>query len=85
MYTHKGACGKDVHHHYCSNCGVNVCGNTTAGGFYTVTATSVDGGWPGKPKAAIYAASAQSWPVLPTDIPVFEALPPIRIACDFLK
>ena len=76
-YARKGASGKDVLHHYCPKCGVNVCANITAGGFYTVAATSVDGGWPRKPNAAIYTASAQSWAVLPTDIPVFGALPPM--------
>lgn len=76
-FTRKGASGKDVHHHFCSTCGVNVCADMTAGGFYTITATSIDGGWNGKPRAAIFAASAPDWAVLPNDIPVYDKLPPM--------
>ncbi len=76
-FTRKGASGRDVNHHFCSTCGVNVCADMTAGGFYTVTATSIDGGWPRKPRAAIFVASAPVWAVLPNDIPVYDKLPPM--------
>ena len=75
--TRNGASGKDVHHHFCPDCGVNVCADMTAGGFYTVAATSIDGGWPNKPRAEIYTASAPSWAVFPTDIPNYDGLPPM--------
>ncbi|MGR3794882.1 GFA family protein [Vannielia sp. SX4] len=77
QFTRKGASGRDVHHHFCPKCGINVCAAMTAGGFYTVAATSIDGGWPRKPKAAIYAGSAPHWAVLPQDIPVYDGLPPM--------
>lgn len=76
-HTRLGSSGQPVHHHFCPHCGVTVAGGFTAGGFYSVAATSVDGGWGEMPKAAIYAASAPGWAVLPGDIPVYDALPPM--------
>ena len=76
-HSRVGGSGQPVHHHFCPHCGVNICADITAGQFYTVTATSIDGGWPNKPKAAIYTAAAPDWAVLPTDIPVYDGLPPM--------
>lgn len=76
-FSRKGASGGDVHHHFCPTCGVNVCADMTAGPFYTVAGTSVGGGWTSKPKAAISVASAPGWAVLPTDIPLYDRLPPM--------
>ncbi|WP_261833308.1 GFA family protein [Vibrio ishigakensis] len=77
FHTRKGSTGKDVHHYFCPECGVNVCADITAGSFYTVAAPTLDEPESFKPNMAIFAASAPTWAVLPTDIPVYEKFPPM--------
>ena len=75
-YTQQSGTGHDVHHHYCPNCGVNICADITVADFFTVSGPCIDGGENLKPEIAIFAASAPKWAVLPTDIPVFDTVPP---------
>ncbi|GAM58259.1 hypothetical protein JCM19231_2704 [Vibrio ishigakensis] len=56
---------------------MNVCADITAGSFYTVAAPTLDEPESFKPNMAIFAASAPTWAVLPTDIPVYEKFPPM--------
>ena len=76
VYTQTSDLGHEVRHHYCPDCGVNLCAHHAAAGFYTVSGPAFDDSAPLAPKLAIFARSAPAWAVLPSDIPVFDTVPP---------
>ena len=75
-YTTQDDAGGDIHCHTCPNCGVSLSVEFTRAGFHTVAAASIDGNGEFKPKLAIFTSSAPKWAIIPTDIPVFDRLPP---------
>ena len=76
VYTTKDDSGGDINCYTCPDCGVSLSVEFTSGGFHTVGAGHIEGNDEFKPKLAIFAASAPSWAILPTDIPVFDRMPP---------
>lgn len=76
IFTRKGDSGEDMHHLFCSECGVTVAVEVTVAGFYSVAATTLDGNPDITPAMAIYTASAPKWAVFPDGIPKFDILPP---------
>ena len=76
IYTRKGSSGKDIYFNYCGDCGTTVCGEFTAGGFYSVAAATIHGNEEYFPKMCIYTKSAPKWAVFPKEVPQFETLPP---------
>ncbi|MDW6002846.1 GFA family protein [Vibrio mangrovi] len=74
-YMRVGDSGKKVNYHFCGTCSTVLCAEVTAGNFYSVSATSLkDNKF--TPKMSIYASSAPSWAIFPSDVPKFDALPP---------
>ena len=76
VYTTQDDSGGDIRCHSCPNCGVSLSIEFTRAGFHTVAASSIEENGEFKPKLAIFAGSAPKWAILPTDIPVFDKLPP---------
>ncbi|WP_370981145.1 GFA family protein [Agaribacterium sp. ZY112] len=74
-YARTGGSGKEVAYHFCNTCSSVLCAEVTAGNFYSVSATSLNNNI-FTPKMAIYAASAPSWAIFPSDVPTFDILPP---------
>ena len=74
-YTRTGDSGKKVIYRFCSTCSSVLCAEVTAGNFYSVSATSLKNN-NFAPKMSIYASSASSWAIFPTNVPTFDTLPP---------
>ena len=75
-YTTQDDSGKDINCYSCPNCDVSISVEFTSANFHTVAASSIDGNDEFKPELAIFTASAPKWAILPTDIPLFDKLPP---------
>jgi hypothetical protein len=75
-YTTQDSSGNDIHCYTCPNCGVSLSVEFTSAGFHTVAASNIEGNNEFKPKLAIFASSAPNWAILPSDIPIFDRLPP---------
>ncbi len=75
-YTTQDDAGGDIHCHSCPHCGVSLSVEFTSAGFHTVAASNIEGNGEFKPKLAIFTSSAPKWAILPTDIPLFDKLPP---------
>ena len=75
-YTTQADHGGEIHCHTCPNCGVSLSIEFAFAGFHTVAAPCIEGNGEFKPNMAIFASSAPEWAILPTDIPVFDRLPP---------
>ena len=75
-YTTKNEAGGNISCYTCPNCGVSLSTEFEFAGFHTVAASSIEDNDDFKPKMAIFASSAAKWAILPTDIPVFDKLPP---------
>lgn len=76
VFTRKGSSGKDIHFNFCKDCGTNLCGEFTAGNFYSVAASTIKENEKFYPKMAIYTKSAPTWAVYPDGVPRFDDLPP---------
>ncbi len=76
VYTTQDDAGNDINCHTCPNCGVSLSVEFTSAGFHTVAASSIEDNNEFKPQLAIFTASAPTWAILPSDIPLFDKLPP---------
>ncbi len=76
VYTTQDDAGGNIHCYTCPNCGVSLSVEFSRAGFHTVAAACIDGNEEFKPKLAIFTSSAPKWAIVPTDIPVFDKLPP---------
>ena len=75
-YTTLDDAGGDIHTYSCPNCGVSLSTEFTRAGFHTVAAGSIEGNGEFRPNLAIFTSSAPAWALIPSDIPVFDRLPP---------
>ena len=75
-FIRKGSSGKDMVHHFCSNCGNNIAAYAEAGNFYTVSVTTLENSDDFSPSMAIYIASAPKWATFPEGVPKYDTLPP---------
>ena len=75
-YTTQNDAGGNITCHTCPNCGVSLSVEFEFAGFHTVSASCIDGNDEFKPRMAIFTSSKAEWAILPTDIPVFDRLPP---------
>lgn len=75
-YITKDDSGNDIKCYTCPNCGVSLSIEFTSASFHTVAASCIEGNNEFRPKLAIFTASAPEWAVFPTDIPLFEKMPP---------
>ncbi len=76
IFSRKGNSGKNLNNLFCSDCGVNICAEVTAGNFYSVAVSTLDDIHNIKPTMSIYAGSAPSWAVhnnLSFDHPITSA------------
>ena len=76
IFTRKGSSGKHMHKNFCNLCGITLCGEVTAGNFYSVAASTLKQPTCLSPKMAIFVASAPKWAVLPDNVPTYDVLPP---------
>ena len=66
-YSRTGNSGKAVNYHFCGTCSTVLCAEVTAGNFFSVSATSLKNNT-FTPKMSIYASSAPSWAIFPSDV-----------------
>lgn len=76
VYTTRDDVGGDIHCYGCPVCGVSLSLEFTSAGFHTVGAPNIEGNDEFKPAMAIFTASAPAWALLPSDVPLFDKLPP---------
>ena len=76
VYTRLGDSGKQMHHHFCKDCGVTVYIDVEVIDMVSIAVVTLDDSQNLAPKMAIYTASAPKWAVLPENIHLFEKLPP---------
>ena len=74
-FVRKGSSGKDMVHHFCSNCGNTVAVYVEAGQFYTVSVTTLENSEGLAPQMSIYTASAPNWATFPEGVPKYNTLP----------
>ncbi len=75
-FIRQGSSGKDMVHHFCSECGNTVAVYVEAGRFYTVSVATLENSSDFSPNMAIYTASAAPWATFPEGVPKYDTLPP---------
>ena len=76
-YTVLGGSGKEVHRHFCPNCGSGIYLETEAVPGYVFLKAGVldDAGWV-KPQMHIFTVEKQPWVSLADSLPQYERMPP---------
>ena len=76
-YTVTGSSGKEVHRHFCPQCGTGIYLTTGAvpENVFVKAGVFDDAGWV-KPQMHIFTASKQPWLTIGDSLPQFEGMPP---------